>query len=358
MNPLASGILRSRESLLAVEKVYCVYRMSNNLGQGNTGGRGFSVRFEICEPVAVNAGVFIVILLLDLYNRQKSLIPVHAIAGVLITLLTLALCRYNYTTAAWIFALLPALFLIVSFLMTVGKNSFFIAAKDKIGSAWDATEDTIGNIYNKSVDKVNSLNASGENIYKHVRDDVSDLWLALYNASVGSGTSPQKAAIQATAQVGAPKTGSPAEAVATAAAMVAAPATATATATVTETIAGEFEYMCIPSPTDAATAAACNACAKEHGTTDKAALDKCIGSQAPAPAVCLGTLATGGVAPSSKKRDECIACTDPKKTTDEQNACRACAMNPEGAACKGPSVMPTSQGFSDYNIMESSPAPF
>jgi hypothetical protein len=105
-------------------------------GVRGNGRRAVSMNLEFYEPVAANAAIFVALIAIDLFNKTNSLIPVHAIAGIIITLATLYLCRYNYLTVAWIFAIVPGLFLLFTFLNAASKNQYVIDAENSIKNAY------------------------------------------------------------------------------------------------------------------------------------------------------------------------------------------------------------------------------
>ena len=75
-------------------------RQFNNAGGSNMPGRR-SMNVIFYEPVAANAAIFVALIILDIINKNNAIIPFHSVAGIVITLMTLALCRYNYLMAAW-----------------------------------------------------------------------------------------------------------------------------------------------------------------------------------------------------------------------------------------------------------------
>ena len=352
----------------------------NNRGNGR---RSVSMTMEFYEPVAANAAIFVALIVLDLFNKTNSLIPVHSIAGILITLATLALCRYNYLGAAWAFAIIPALFLIVSFLMAASKNKYVIDAENSIASAYNTAAADVKYGYNTAaadlsyagdqVQKgynvvasdvdyiadqaqkdVNYLNTAGTNTYTSASQtlkntgssisnlfgisqdpqSISDAWLKAYGAAMKAGLSSASAAVAATAVVGsAPPDG-------TAAAAVAANL---GSSTNQVTISGEFVYLCgdgsktsIPGT---GLADSCKYITQACLNSSDAACADTLAGVLSAPAVCLGSLATGGTPPSSSARDNCLAC-DPSLAPVDLNACRCAAM--------GNCPSSTSEKFANY----------
>lgn len=290
--------------------------MSNNggnMGRNNGGRPGVKTyALEFCEPVIANAVIFVMLILLDLWSQTNSLIPIHAIAGIVAVLLTFALCRSSYVGLSWGLVIIPAVFLIITFINTAQKSATVQALEANLKYGYDQTlagvkygYDAVDRGYDALSDRVDSLNQAGQQSLA----SVSNAWMTSYNALVNSGVKPAQAAIAATAENGKPAAG-------TAAATTAAASGANTSPTV---MAGEFNYLCSPAPTDATLAAACQKC------TGDANPDKCISIVA-VNAVCLGNLATGGAAPSSSLRDACLSCTDANKTTAQQDACRAAAM--------------------------------
>jgi hypothetical protein len=277
-------------------------------------GRGSGVKtyaLEFCEPVIANAAIFVLLIILDLWTQANSLIPIHAIAGIVAVLMTFALCRSSYVALSWGLVIIPAVFLIISFINAAQKSATVQALGTNLKYAYDKTAagvrygvDTVDYGYDALSDRVSSLNAAGQKSLS----SLSNAWMTSYNALVNSGVKPAEAAVAATAENGKPPAGS-------AAATTAAASGANTTRTV---VKGEYKYLCDPAPTDATLAAACQKCGADENP------DKCI-SVISVNAVCLGNVAKGDP-PSSAKRDACLACTNANRTTSEQDECRAAAI--------------------------------
>ena len=305
--------------------------MNNNgsayKGNGNSSRRSLS--FEFCEPVAANAAIFVALIILDVFNNNKEIIPVHAVGGILITLMTLALCRYGFHWAAWAFAIAPAIFLVVTFLYAASKNTYVIAAQDRV--SWAAgkvvdtakyTTDQSGKIFNKAVSDVNYINESASGTFKGVGDSISNTWNAFFNSAKVQGKSDAAAAVVATAATG----GTPPAG--TAAGAMAAAAIPTGT---TVAIKGEFNYLCGDG--------SAQSIPKGKWAEDcKKVRDLCSGksdvnlcrdesiSILDTPAVCLGGLPSGGAPPPYDKRDACLACPTDNKTKEQIDKCRCTAL--------------------------------
>jgi YD repeat-containing protein len=295
------------------------------MGRSNGGRPGVKAyALEFCEPVIANSVIFVLLIILDLWSQANSLIPIHAVAGIIAVLLTFAACRSQvFARFAWGLVVLPGIFLIISALNAAQKTTFVQSAQEQLAAAYRSSVDnlnygvgqvtgavnTVGrNVaygYDAASDRIASLNAAGQSGL----NALSNSWNNTYNSLINSGKTPAQAAIGATAENGKPPAG-------TSAAATAAASGANTTDTVMK---GEYEYLCNPVPSDSTIAAACNKCAKD---TDR---DKCI-SVISVNAVCLGNLVKGE-SPSSTKRDLCIGCTKINQTTVQQDACRAMAMS-------------------------------
>jgi hypothetical protein len=278
---------------------------------------------EFCEPVIANSVIFVLLIILDLWSQANSLIPIHAVAGIVAVLLTFAACRSQaFARFAWGLVVLPGLFLAISALNAAQKTSFVQDTQAQIAAAYrsglDSVNYGIGQVggavntvgrnvaygYDVASRDVANLNASGQ----RTLGSISNSWNNTYNSLINSGKTPAQAAVGATAENGKPPAGTPA----------AATAAASGANTTPTVMKGEYNYLCSPAPTDPTLAAACNKCAADENP------DKCI-SVISVNAVCLGNLAKGE-APSPAKRDLCIGCTNSNQTTTQQDACRAMAM--------------------------------
>jgi len=300
--------------------------------------------------------IFIGLIVIDGMNQRNDLIPFHAIAGIIITLVTLGLCNYGLSLIAWVLAIGPGLFLIVTTLYSISKSTLFITTKKSIGDLFNATGDTISYLSDEALSRVESINKYGQTTYKETGKAISsagtsigDSWNSLFNAKVATGMDPAKAAVQTTAEVGAPVAG-------TAADNTAKVALATSPSV---TITGEYTYLCgngidARSVPPASMAESCKYVNQQcTGSTDPKCRDKLIGVVS-VPAVCLGMLATGGAAPSYAARDNCLACNDAydsKSTTYTADLakCRCEAMgNCPTATPVGSSETVSTQPFMNY----------
>jgi hypothetical protein len=354
--------------------------MSENNGRnnrGNTGSsngrRSVSMSMQFYEPVAANAAIFVAIVVLDLFNKTNALIPVHASAGVVITLMTLALCRYNYITVAWLFAIIPALFLFISFLMAASKNQYVIAAENTIASAYKTGAEDVNYIANQAaktyktvadeaVKDVNYLNSQGSVVYDNSKKtiggvgdsignlfgisqdpaSISNAWLKAYGAASKAGLDQGSAALAATSIVGSsPDKDTPAG-------IFLAGIKTQANST---TVSGEFVYLCGDGgkiPPSSVLAEQCKYVNAQCKPDDFACKDKLIGV-INIPAVCLGALASGGKAPKVEARDSCLACmTKPGPTDPTYANCLCVGMG--NSNCPGvPDTKVVVAGFANYS---------
>ena len=329
------------------------YDRMNNVGPNRgmngrvNGRRAVSMSMEFYEPVAANAAIFVALIAIDLYNKDNTLIPVHAVGGVIITLATLYLCRYNYLTAAWIFAILPGLFLLFTFLNAASKNQYVIDAGNAIEDAYEYTRDNVTYGVKKAYDTVDHVYDEAQEFVEDVNtygvkksSSISDAWMKAFGVAKTNGLEGGAAAIAATAAVGsAPPVGTES----------AAKAKEVMSSTNSTTVKGEYLYICGDGgkrlPFEKA-AALCtrvsNECAKVAVADQDACKDKGA-SYYLTPAVCLGSLATGGAPPKDDARNECLRCDTDTMTGDELNFCRCTAMGtcPDLAA-------PVVAGFANY----------
>lgn len=298
------------------------------------------------EPVAANVAIFVALIALDIYNKANSLIPVHAIAGVLITFMTLYLCRSNYITVAWVFTLIPGIFLLVTFLTTASKNEYVIGAGNKIKGVYTGTVDTAKRGFDSVYNTVDYLYDEGKEFVDDVNkfgskagESASDWWMRLFNQNKSAGKSDGAAAIAATAGSGIVP---PAN---TEAGVMVQQLTGAVNSTV---IKGEYAYLCGGNAPSAALAEHCSEantqCAKDTNPNCRDTAIRVLKVHA----VCLGSLATNtagstNTPPSTDSRDKCIACEKEwEKNFTSIDQCRCTAMN----NCPKPSTTVT--GFSNY----------
>ena len=327
------------------------------------------VTLALCQPFLVNAAIFTGLILVDVFNSQKDLIPFHAVIGIILTLLTLVLCSYNYAALSWVLAIVPGIFLAISGIYALTQNRYFIAAERGIGRVYDTTLNVANKVRNElgewsdqAVDSVNSINTYGQQAYKEtsagLRDTVGSInnaWNRAFNAQVEAGVDPAKAAVIASAATGTTPDAGTAAAATASAAIASAPSV---------TITGEYLYLCGDGtdPKSAPPDSMADQCKYVNqqcaSSADPDCYDKLIGV-VNAPSVCLGMLATGGTAPSYNARNNCLAC-DPKLDPDSLKLCRCTAMNTcptsvmgstAGMVAAPAAAMPvaaTAQAFTNY----------
>lgn len=322
----------------------------NNVGpnrgmNGRTNGRrAVSMSMEFYEPVAANAAIFVALIAIDIFNKNNALIPVHAVGGVIITLMTLYLCRYNYLTVAWIFAILPGLFLLFTFLNAASKNQYVIDAGNAIEDAYEYTRDNVTYGVKKAYDTVDYVYDEAQEFVEDVNtygvkksSAISDAWMKAFGTAKANGSTEGEAAVAATAVVGSAPAG-------TEAAAKAKEAAPSANKTI---IKGEFLYICGNGdkndlPPLGLTEQCLNITNGCKGEPDEEACkDKAV-SYLAIPAACLGALATGGTPPNKQARDACLACDPMKSTGDELNLCRCDALG------NCPDKPPVVAGFANY----------
>ena len=66
---------------------------------------------SLCTPAVATAALFVAVLFLDLFRRDFSYLPAHAVFGVLSVTLMSILCKAGYANASW--ALLAAPFVLL-----------------------------------------------------------------------------------------------------------------------------------------------------------------------------------------------------------------------------------------------------
>ena len=240
---------------------------------------------------------------------------------------------------AWVFALLPGIFLIATFLSAASKNQYVIDLGNTLQSAYGNVVDTVDYVYDEVQEDVDYLNEAGANIYTsatntfsragssvnnlfNASDDpesISNAWLKAYGAARKANLDEGSSAVAATAVIGRVP---PAD---TAAAII---LSSIKSKVDNITISGEYLYVCGDSNSSPTTSLAnqCQYVSQQcKGSPDPACRDKLIGVVG-VPAVCLGKLATGGRAPSNSARDNCLAC-DTTLPAEELNTCRCTAMD-------------------------------
>lgn len=337
MNHSVSGMRQSSGLSRGLKKPQA-YRRMNNGGRGGYNARNMSnMKLEYFEPVLANVAIFIALIVLDIFNNTKSLIPVHAIAGIVITLGTLALCRYGYVMIGWISALLPGLFLLVSFLYAASKNEYVISAGNSVKSVFNQAYDTVDYagdqawyayeearkkadmLANYAVKQVDSLNRAGSRFVT----DSSESWDSMVRRLTADGVPKDQAAAAATAAKGAAPAGS----------TVAEEVRQSIASGNTSFIKGEYDYLCGTSaettPSDTDLLKSCTKCHTEcMDSTDVNCKDKCTSKNVKINLLCLGGLSLGYTAPSAAQRDNCISCIrNPPETADEKAMCFCSAMN-------------------------------
>ena len=271
--------------------------MSGNGYRGNGGPRQAAF-FDLCEPFLINAAVFIGLVGFDILNQQKDLIPFHAVAGIVISLVTLALCRYDFSTLAWVLTIFPAIFVGITVVYALTQHKYFISATQAVGSAYNEA----AGWSTQAVTLVKSINDSGRKTYS----ESETAWINTYSRLVGNGMDPAKAAVAASATNGDPKPGSDADNLAKNSGANNKPVS----------VKGEYLYLCGDGvdPRSAPTGVFPEICIKLvsqcNSRTDYECLDEKLSLliPAPAPAACLGMLPSGGAAPSYSARNNCIAC--------------------------------------------------
>lgn len=305
--------------------------MSNEFRSNN--GRGVnarkSVSLDFYEPVVVSGGAFVFLVIIDLINKNSDLIPVHSVAGVVITGLTLLLCRNNNMSAAWVMAAISSFFLLVTFWVALNQNQSVIDFKAWVGGSvrkfkkdviWALTEldESITDTYNsvsgslawleaKAIGATTGFNDSLLSTQKQVQGAFgigkfnSGEWEAVYKTAVDGGSTPGNAVKIANSIKGEPVAGTKAYDIAEAA-VKAGPI-------VTQ---NEYNYICIGNDTANPSVAPgmlelCASCGA-GSVTDK---DRCIATaRNPPPLGCLGGLiySDNQVMPTNERRDECISC--------------------------------------------------
>lgn len=311
------------------------------MNNGQSNGRGpKSLSVDFYEPVVVSAGAFVLLIIIDLVNKNSSLVPIHSAFGVILTVIALMLCRNNNMGAAWVIAAIGAFFLLVTFWVALNQNQSVIDFKAWIAGSvkklkkdviWALTEldENVTNTFNsvsnnlawlekKATGTVDSWNQYGTDTSKYLTDKYNNAtfndknWLKTYNDLIATGNvSPSTAVTMATSTNGAPPLGTEARKIADDV-ISKAPAV----------VPGEYEYICVggsdsSTPTVApGMSETCIRCSAATITNK----DKCIAEAVrPPPLACLGALASTKVAPTTEQRDNCMKCTT-LKGPDGKNA--------------------------------------
>ena len=351
--------------------------MSNEFRSNN--GRGVnarkSVSLDFYEPVVVSGGAFVFLVIIDLINKNSDLIPVHSVAGVVITGLTLLLCRNNNMSAAWVMAAISSFFLLVTFWVALNQNQSVIDFKAWVGGSvrkfkkdviWALTEldESITNTYNSVSSSLAALEAQAIGLTTGFNDALlkgkdsltdaynsatfsSSAWEAVYNKELrGNPTAtppilpstPANALKFANAAKGEPPVGTRAYEIADAINKAGPIVTL-----------GEYNYICLGKDSANPSVAPgmlelCASCGAAS-VTDK---DSCIAKDKnPPPLACLGGLINSAspVMPDNNRRDNCVSCntmispsTDKKGLTNEELIdCRKITM--EGRKWPTPEVL-------------------
>jgi hypothetical protein len=330
---------------------------SNYRGNSQVGRRSFSMDFY--EPVAANAAIFVALIVLDLFNKTNELIPAHATVGILITLATLALCRYNQIMLAWVFAAIPALFLVISFFMALSKNSYVLAAKDAISAGYGKLKkgaisviDGVRYVANEAGELVEDTNEAVARGYESGRGQLAQVgstiasytgksdaakneeWKAEYDGHIKDGKTPLNAAMATLGKYGSPPSvGYGADQL-----QILRDGTSTDTGSIIE---GEFNYLCsgtaenpIPKQIAESCATISKMCANKYGESKKKCLDSGV-SILDTPAICLGGLVTGAEPLSMKMRNVCLTCVASGYRDENYDVCKACVLeSPAGTDIK------------------------
>jgi len=282
------------------------------------------VSLDFYEPVVVSGGAFVFLIIIDLVNKNSELVPVHSVAGVVITGLTLLLCRNNNMSAAWIMAILASLFLLVTFWVALNQNQSVIDFKEWVGSSvrkfkkdiiWALTEldDNITKTYNKVSSSLAWLEAKATGTVSSLNKKLVDTsrsltfedskWKAFYEAEVKAGKTPAAALKTANLAFGSPPLNTNSRKIADE--VVAAMPIITA---------GEYQYMCANGTVHESVRTLCNLCGGTGTPADER--DECIArteSQPKPPLVCLGALSDRNKTPPTVAyRDACLDCATRK----------------------------------------------
>jgi hypothetical protein len=295
----------------------------NNLGNGRAPPRSFTL--QICDPVIVNAGVFITYIALDFYNANRQMVPVHAVIGIVITILLLVLCKNNMNALAWIVALVPAIFVAAAIIYAFTHNKYVLSAEDLLGKGVtqaSAAANVLGqNLeygYNTVYSAGDQFNQTALDTYKNTSAAANNAWNSVFNEQIAAGATPAAAAVAATAAT----SGTPPE--------VKSDAKETVDAVNSVIVNGEYTYLCGANG-EGGNAALSESCkiAYQICKGDPICQDRQVSTLA-VNAICLGGLATGGAPPSNDKRDACLACK-----TDE---CRTSVMKGDTTASTAATV--------------------
>jgi len=295
--------------------------MNGQYNQGNSRAAPRSFTLQICDPVIVNAGVFITYIALDFYNANNKMVPVHAVIGIVITILLLVLCKNNMVALAWIVSLVPAIFVAAALIYAFTSNKYVISAGDLLGrgidqagSAASAVGKNLEYGYNTVYKAGSEFDQTALNTYKKG----SNAWNSVFNDQIAAGSTPAAAAVAATAAT----SGTPPE--------VKSGAKDTVDAVNSVVVNGEYTYLCGANG-EGGNAALSESCkvAYQICKGDPLCQDRQVSTLA-INAICLGGLATGGAPPPNDKRDACLACK-----TDE---CRTKVMKGDTTASTAATV--------------------
>ena len=357
-----------------------MYRMSNEFRSNN--GRGVnarkSVSLDFYEPVVVSGGAFVFLVIIDLINKNSELIPVHSVAGVVVTVLTLLLCRNNNMSAAWVMAALAAFFLLVTFWVALNQNQSVIDFKAWVGGSvrkfkkdiiWALTEldDSITDTYNsvsgslawlesKATGTVSSWNDQLTGLGNSVKQKYSDLtfnddgWKKIYESEVKGGKSPAAALITANLAFGTPPLNTKSRTIAN-----------EINASMPIVTVGEFSYMCKNGTIHESVRKLCGLCSGDDTKADKR--DECLArteNMPPPPLACLGTLSDKTTTPpTTAQRDACLDCVT--KTYTDGDSKGKLLSNEDVEKCRNAVIVgkpwpPVNEVVSEFTNYSGSPA--
>ena len=295
--------------------------MNGQYNEGNGRAAPRSLTLQICDPVIVNAGVFITYIALDFYNANRKMVPVHAVIGVVITILLLVLCKNNMVALAWIVSLVPVAFVAAALIYAFTTNQYVVSTGDLLGKGLNQAR-SAANVLGQNLEYgYNTVYKAGSQFDQTALDTYkksSDAWNSVFNDQIAAGATPAAAAVAATAATG----GTPQE--------VKTDAKKTVDAVNSVIVNGEYTYLCGANG-EGGNAALSESCkvAYQICKGDPVCQDRQVSTLA-INAICLGGLATGGAPPSNDKRDACLACK-----TDE---CRTSVMKGDTTASTAATV--------------------
>jgi hypothetical protein len=78
-----------------------------------------------CLPAVVTSALFFSLIILDVFRRENHLIIGHSLFGIIIGGLMIVLCTNNMTSVAWGLLLVPAVSLVLGWIIMIGRRKSY-----------------------------------------------------------------------------------------------------------------------------------------------------------------------------------------------------------------------------------------